>query len=56
MGSGMFPDTSAMKRGRTLEEEVKRTVRIKLGEKIRNCGLFLSKTYPMIAGSPDEIC
>lgn len=50
-----LPDTPAMKRGRFLEEEVSRTVGMTLGKKIENCGLFLSKKYPMIAGSPDGI-
>ena len=43
---GKIPDTSAMKRGRILED----------GKKIKKCGLMLSQKYPMIAGSPDGIC
>ncbi|XP_063893363.1 uncharacterized protein LOC126054673 [Helicoverpa armigera] len=53
---GKLPDTSAMKRGRILENEVRKTVSNKLGKKIKHCGLMLSKNYPMIAGSPDGIC
>jgi hypothetical protein len=53
---GSIPDTSAMKRGRILENEVRKTVSNILGKKIKKCGLMLSKEYPMIAGSPDGIC
>lgn len=53
---GKIPDTPAMKRGRILEDEVRKTVSIKLGKNIKKCGLMLSKNYPMIAGSPDGIC
>ncbi|GBP13566.1 Exonuclease [Eumeta japonica] len=53
---GSIPDTRAMKRGRLLENEVRKTVGKKLGKKIKKCGLMLSKEYPMIAGSPDGIC
>ncbi|CAG9759600.1 unnamed protein product [Ceutorhynchus assimilis] len=53
---GKIPDTLAMKRGRILEEEVRKTVSTKLGKKINKCGLMLSENYPMIAGSPDGIC
>ncbi|GBP33078.1 Exonuclease [Eumeta japonica] len=53
---GSIPDTRAMKRGRLLENEVRKTVGKKLGKKIKKCGLMLSKEYTMIAGSPDGIC
>ncbi|GBP42998.1 Exonuclease [Eumeta japonica] len=53
---GSIPDTRVMKRGRLLENEVRKTVGKKLGKKIKKCGLMLSKEYPMIAGSPDGIC
>lgn len=53
---GKIPDTPAIKRGRSLEAEVRETVAMKLGKKIRCCGLMISKNYPMIAGSPDGIC
>lgn len=53
---GKIPDTPAMKRGRILEDDVKKTVSAKLGKKIKICGLMLSKNYPMLAGSPDGIC
>ncbi|GBP66044.1 hypothetical protein EVAR_37691_1 [Eumeta japonica] len=53
---GKIPDTTAMKRGRILEDEVRKTVSANLEKKIRICGLFLSKSYPMLAGSPDGIC
>lgn len=49
------PLTSAMKRGQKLEEKVRKTVEKKLGHKIEKCGLSISETYPMIAGSPDGI-
>ncbi|XP_050671060.1 uncharacterized protein LOC126969572 isoform X1 [Leptidea sinapis] len=51
-----IPDTTAMKHGRILEDEVRKTVSANLEKKIRKCGLFLSKNYPMLAGSPDGIC
>ncbi|GBP74277.1 hypothetical protein EVAR_58555_1 [Eumeta japonica] len=53
---GKLPDTLAMKRGRILEDQVRKTVSIKLGKKINKCGLIVSKIHPMIAGSPDGIC
>ncbi|GBP40401.1 hypothetical protein EVAR_25253_1 [Eumeta japonica] len=53
---GKLPDTLAMKRGRILEDQVRKTVSIKLGKKINKCGLIVSKMHPMIAGSPDGIC
>lgn len=53
---GKISDTPAMKRDRLLEEEVRKTVSTKLGKKIKKCGLFLSKQYPVIAGSPNGIC
>lgn len=49
------PDTKAMKRGRILETQVRKIVEGKLKKKIKSCGLFLSKEYPMIAASPDGI-
>ncbi|XP_023951326.2 uncharacterized protein LOC112055440 [Bicyclus anynana] len=51
-----IPDTLAMKRGRKLEDDVRKTVGIHLGKNIKKCGLMLSKQYPMIAGTPDGIC
>ncbi|XP_047995676.1 uncharacterized protein LOC125233652 [Leguminivora glycinivorella] len=53
---GRIPDTNAMKRGRLLEDEVRETVSTSLGKTINKCGLFISKKYPMIAGSPDGVC
>ncbi|KOB68049.1 Alkaline nuclease [Operophtera brumata] len=53
---GKLPDTSAMKRGRMLEDKVRKTVSTRLGKKIQKCGLMLCKKYPMLAGSPDGIC
>lgn len=53
---GKIPDTPAMKRGRMLEDEVRKTVSTRQGEKIKKCGLMLCKKYPMLAGSPDGIC
>ncbi|GBP79173.1 hypothetical protein EVAR_53039_1 [Eumeta japonica] len=53
---GKLPDTLAMKRGRILEDQVRKTVNIKIGKKINKCGLIVSKMHPMIAGSPDGIC
>ncbi|XP_060808563.1 uncharacterized protein LOC132903725 [Amyelois transitella] len=53
---GKIPDTPAMKRGRYLENEVREIVSKKLGNKIKNCGLFIAQKYPMLAGSPDGIC
>ncbi|KAF5293378.1 hypothetical protein FQA39_LY02863 [Lamprigera yunnana] len=53
---GSIPDTAAMKRGRILENEVRKTVSMELGKKIKKCGLMLSSEYLMIAGSPDGIC
>lgn len=51
-----IPDTPAMKRGRSLEDAVRKVVENKLGKKIHKCGLFISSQYPFIAGSPDGIC
>lgn len=53
---GKILDTTAMKRGRILEDDVRKTVSANLGKKIKICGLMLSKNYPMLAGSPDGIC
>ncbi|XP_047997651.1 uncharacterized protein LOC125235214 [Leguminivora glycinivorella] len=50
-----IPDTPAMRRGRVLEDEVRKTVEKKLNKKINKCGLVISSAYPMIAGSPDGI-
>lgn len=50
------PDTSAMERGRKLESSVIKTVQNKLKKKVKPCGLFLSRQYPMIAATPDGIC
>ncbi|CAH2094797.1 unnamed protein product [Euphydryas editha] len=52
---GNIPDTPAMKRGRLLECKVLQKVQTMLKKKIRKCGLFISKDFPMIAGSPDGI-
>ncbi|KAL4718530.1 hypothetical protein ACJJTC_018273, partial [Scirpophaga incertulas] len=52
---GKIPDTPSMKRGRILEDEVRKIVEIKLRKKISRCGLLLSTEYPMLAGSPDGI-
>lgn len=52
---GKIPDTPSMKRGRNLEDEVRKTVETKLKKKINKCGLILNSKYPMIAGSPDGI-
>ncbi|GBP89816.1 hypothetical protein EVAR_66706_1 [Eumeta japonica] len=54
--AGIIPDTPAMKWGRMLGTEVRKTVSIMLGKKIKKCGLMPSQEYPMIAGSPDRIC
>ncbi|CAG9788303.1 unnamed protein product [Diatraea saccharalis] len=53
---GKIPDTTAMKRGRILEDDVRNTVSAKLGKRIKKCGLMIAKNYPMLAGSPDGIC
>lgn len=50
-----IPETSAMFRGRKLEAHVRKVVEKKLGIKIKTCGLYISKTFPMIAASPDGI-
>ncbi|XP_046971064.1 uncharacterized protein LOC124538106 [Vanessa cardui] len=52
---GKIPDTQSMKRGRSLEDDVRKTVIEKLRKPIYKCGLLLSSKYPMIAGSPDGI-
>ncbi|KAF9801729.1 hypothetical protein SFRURICE_014883 [Spodoptera frugiperda] len=51
---GKIPDTPAMKRGRVLENEVRKTVESKIKKKVSKCGLLLNSKYPMIAGSPDN--
>lgn len=50
-----IPDTPSMKRGRILEDAVRKSVEEKLNKKINKCGLVLNSIYPMIAGSPDGI-
>lgn len=52
---GKIPDTVPMRRGRVLEDEVRKTVEIKLKKNINKCGLMLSEKCPIIAGSPDGI-
>ena len=52
---GKIPDTAAMKRGRDLEERVRKVISKKLKTKIRLCGLYVCQNYPMIAASPDGI-
>lgn len=47
------PETSAIIRGRKLEDHVRKVVENKLGIKIQMCGLYISETFPMIAASPD---
>ncbi|GBP86907.1 hypothetical protein EVAR_103723_1 [Eumeta japonica] len=37
---GKLPDTPAMKRGRKLEDAVRKIIEVKLGVKIENCGLL----------------
>ncbi|GBP76887.1 hypothetical protein EVAR_7037_1 [Eumeta japonica] len=51
---GKIPDTPSMKRGRILEDEVRKQWNVEL-KKINKCGLILNSKYPMIAGSPDGI-
>lgn len=48
------PDTPAMKRGRSLEEVVRKELEKKYG-KITECGLIISQKFPMVAASPDGI-
>lgn len=50
-----IPDTAAMKRGRYLEEIVRKTICKKLKTKIDLCGLYVCQNYPMIAASPDGV-
>lgn len=50
-----IPDTAAMKRGRNLEEKVRKVVSMKLKTKINLCGLYVCQNYPIIAASPDGI-
>ncbi|KAI4458131.1 hypothetical protein MML48_7g00011584 [Holotrichia oblita] len=50
-----IPDTAAMKRGRNLEEIVRKTISKKLKTKIDLCGLYVCQNYPMIAASPDGV-
>lgn len=52
---GEISDTVAMSRGRVLEDEVRKTMEIKLKKKTNKCGLMLSEKCPRIAGSPDGI-
>lgn len=53
-------DSMAIKRGRRLENEVLSEVEKKVSKlygecKIKTCGLFLNKQYPMLRASPDGI-
>ncbi|GBP63274.1 hypothetical protein EVAR_89064_1 [Eumeta japonica] len=50
---GKIPDTPSMKRGRILEDEVRKQWNVEL-KKINKCGLILNSKYPMIAGSQME--
>lgn len=50
-----IPDTVAMKRGRNLEEIVRKTISKKLKTKIDLCGLYVCQNYPMIEASPDGV-
>ncbi|CAG4969483.1 unnamed protein product [Colias eurytheme] len=45
-----------MQRGKDLEKEVRQMVSKKLGKKINNAGLIISRKRPMLAASPDGIC
>ncbi|GBP26109.1 hypothetical protein EVAR_15122_1 [Eumeta japonica] len=51
-----IPETSAILRGKKLEDKVRKTVEKIIGNKIDICGLYISEQFPMIAGSPDESC
>ncbi|KAH9627674.1 hypothetical protein HF086_016828 [Spodoptera exigua] len=48
------PNTPAMDRGRKLEGLVRKEVEKQYG-KIEECGLIISRKFPMVAGSPDGI-
>lgn len=50
-----IPETSAILRGKKLEDKVRKTVEKIIGNKIDICGLYISEQFPMIAGSPDGI-
>ncbi|CAH1995917.1 unnamed protein product [Acanthoscelides obtectus] len=50
-----IPDTIAMKRGRSLELSVRKTVSTTLNKKIRTCGLYVCQDNPMLAASPDGL-
>lgn len=50
-----IPETPAISRGKKLEDEVRITVEKKIQMKIEKCGLYISETFPMVAGSPDGI-
>ncbi|CAH2016479.1 unnamed protein product [Acanthoscelides obtectus] len=43
-----IPDTIAMKRGRSLELSVRKTVSTTLNKKIRTCGFMYAKTIPCL--------
>ncbi|KAL4713327.1 hypothetical protein ACJJTC_012399 [Scirpophaga incertulas] len=51
-----IPDTAAMRRGRTLEQSVRKTVCNKLKIKFTSCGLYICQEYPIIGASPDGVC
>ncbi|KAL4714235.1 hypothetical protein ACJJTC_009587 [Scirpophaga incertulas] len=46
-------ETSVMSRDRKLEAQVRKIIEKKLDKKIETCGLYISKTFPIIAASPD---
>lgn len=48
------PNTPAIDRGRKLEGLVRKEVEKQYG-KIKECGLIISRKFPMVAGSPDGI-
>ncbi|CAH2001287.1 unnamed protein product [Acanthoscelides obtectus] len=50
-----IPDTIAMKRCRSLELSVRKTISTTLNKKIRTCGLYVCQDNPMLAASPDGL-
>ncbi|XP_070168310.1 uncharacterized protein [Polyergus mexicanus] len=54
-GASKVYDTKEMERGRCLEKEVLKKVEKIVGQKLKNCGLFLMPNYPILGASPDAM-
>lgn len=56
LGASSLKDTKAMKRGKMLENEVRKLVAKKTAKNIKLCGFLTTKEHPIMGASPDGIC